>query len=68
MLNFLFAISEEHLTMCCVDLILPASAEAATLGFALMHVLQNPAVLVKCQEELDSVVGRGRKVTLDDRQ
>lgn len=64
----LFIFLEDHLIMCCIDLIFPATAAASAVSFALMYLIENPEVLRKCQEELDAVVGRGRNVNLNDRQ
>lgn len=50
------------------DFIFPVvSAIPGTLSFVIRRMIWNPEVLLKCQKEIDDVVGRGRLPTLDDR-
>nr|CAD7571450.1 unnamed protein product [Timema californicum] len=59
----------EGLMAVCLDLF-AAGAESVsnTLGFALLYLVLNPQVQEKTHEELDRVVGRSRKVSMEDRQ
>ncbi|CAG2064717.1 unnamed protein product, partial [Timema podura] len=61
--------SVEGLMAVCLDLF-AAGAESVsnTLGFALLYLVLNPQVQEKTHEELDRVVGRNRKVSMEDRQ
>ena len=38
-----------------------------SLGFEFLYLLRNPEIQKKAQEEIDSVVGRDRLPTLDDK-
>ena len=38
-----------------------------TMSFAIMYLCKNRQIQKKLQAELDSVVGKGNQVTLDDR-
>nr|CAD7392258.1 unnamed protein product [Timema cristinae] len=59
----------EGLMAICLDLF-AAGAESIsnTLGFALLYLVLNPQVQEKTHEELDRVVGRSRKVSMEDKQ
>jgi cytochrome P450 len=51
-----------------MDYLLPGSTTVtATLSFAVAFLLNYPEVQTKMQEELDTIVGRDRLPTLDDR-
>nr|CAD7611351.1 unnamed protein product [Timema genevievae] len=58
----------EGLIVTCMDLF-GAGAESVsnTLGFCLLYMVLHPQIQKKVQEELDRVVGRSRKVSLEDR-
>ncbi|KAG8256894.1 hypothetical protein J6590_060557 [Homalodisca vitripennis] len=61
--------SEEQMVMTFWDLLFPTSmATTATLGFAIEFLLLYPQVQVRVHQEIDSVVGRSRLPTLDDRK
>ncbi|XP_022128196.2 probable cytochrome P450 304a1 [Pieris rapae] len=61
--------SAEQLQLICTDYTFPtASATEMTLTLLLERILIQPELQDKIHEELDSVVGRDRMPTLDDRQ
>ena len=50
------------------ELLIPANTTvSSTLNFALVFLLTYPEVQTKMQHEMDTVVGRDRLPTLDDR-
>ena len=50
------------------ELLIPANTTvSSTLNFALVFLLTYPEVQTKMQQEMDTVVGRDRLPTLDDR-
>ncbi|CAB3385769.1 Hypothetical predicted protein [Cloeon dipterum] len=52
----------------CMDMFMAGSDTTnKSLSFGFLHFLRQPHVVRKIQEEIDSVVGRERPVTLDDR-
>ncbi|XP_018325402.1 probable cytochrome P450 303a1 [Agrilus planipennis] len=60
--------SEKQLMAICLDLFIAGSETTnKTLGFAFIHLVLNPQVQTKCQEEIDRVIGRDRLPTLNDR-
>jgi cytochrome P450 len=44
-----------------------AESVANSLDYALLYMMLNPHIQRKVQEELDAVVGRSRRPSLDDR-
>ncbi|XP_069701115.1 methyl farnesoate epoxidase-like isoform X2 [Periplaneta americana] len=57
-----------QLVSLCLDLFMAGSETTSnTLGFAVMYMLLHPDVQSRAQAELDSVVGRDRQPTLQDR-
>lgn len=44
-----------------------AESVANSLDYALLYMILNPQIQKKVQEELDTVVGRSRRPTLDDK-
>ncbi|XP_021919684.1 methyl farnesoate epoxidase-like [Zootermopsis nevadensis] len=60
--------TEDGLIMILLDLF-SAGAEsvANSLDYALLYMILNPHIQKKVQEELDTVVGRSRRPTLDDK-
>ncbi|XP_029169957.1 probable cytochrome P450 304a1 [Nylanderia fulva] len=60
--------TEEQMIILIVDMIFPAlSALPTTITHAIKHLMHNPKVMKKVQDEIDSVVGTGRFVTWEDR-
>jgi len=59
---------EDGLVVLCVDL-LAAGAESVsnTLSFCLLYMVLHPRVQEAVQKELDTVIGRSRRPTLEDR-
>ena len=58
----------EQLLVVGLDLILPILTTInATLGYAVHYLVRCPEVQKKVQQEIDSIVGRDRQPTLDDR-
>jgi len=50
------------------ELLFPATTTvSSTLNFAMVFLLNYPEVQTKMQQEMDTVVGRDRLPTLDDR-
>ncbi|XP_017464536.1 PREDICTED: probable cytochrome P450 304a1 [Rhagoletis zephyria] len=61
--------NREQFIMDLVDFSFPTfSATGAQMGFLIQYFLHYPEVLKRVQAEIDSVVGRGRLPTLEDRQ
>ena len=61
-------LSEDGLVMILLDLFSAgAEAVANSLDYALLYMILHPHIQRKVQEELDAVVGRSRKPSLDDR-
>ncbi|KAK5640469.1 hypothetical protein RI129_011280 [Pyrocoelia pectoralis] len=60
--------SEEQLLATCLD-VLTAGFDTTcnSLGFVFLYLLLHPEVQQKAQEEIDSVIGRGRPPTSEDR-
>jgi cytochrome P450 len=61
-------LSEEGLVMILLDLF-SAGAEsvANSLDYSLVYMMLHPHIQRKVQEELDAVVGRNRRPSMDDR-
>jgi cytochrome P450 len=61
-------LSEDGLIMILLD-IYTAGAEsvANSLDYSLLYMILHPHIQRKVQEELDAVVGRSRRPSLDDR-
>lgn len=50
-----------------MDLTFPNVAATIVVAFTLGYLVNNPEKLRKCQEEIDSIVGRDRLPDLNDR-
>jgi len=62
------SLPDEHLAVTGTELLIPANTTvSSTLNFALVFLLTYPEVQTKMQHEMDTVVGRDRLPTLDDR-
>lgn len=60
--------TEKQLIAICLDLFIAGSETTSkTLSFSFQYLILYPEVQKKAQEEIDKVVGRDRRVTLDDR-
>ncbi|KAK5640470.1 hypothetical protein RI129_011281 [Pyrocoelia pectoralis] len=60
--------SEEELLAMCLDLLAAGfDTTSNTLGFTFLYLLLHPEVQERAQEEIDSVIGKGRPPTLEDR-
>lgn len=60
--------SAEQLLITLTDHIIPSTvANSTVLAFIFTHLVHNPSIQTKIQEEIDFVVGTGRLPTLDDR-
>ncbi|KAJ4434999.1 hypothetical protein ANN_23571 [Periplaneta americana] len=60
--------TEEGLITICLDMFAAGGeATTSTLGFCLLYMVVYPEVQKKVQKELDAVVGRDRRPTLEDR-
>ncbi|KAI7815647.1 cytochrome p450 [Rhyzopertha dominica] len=60
--------NEKQLVAICMDLFMAGSETTSkSLAFGFLYMLRNPEIQKKAQEEIDSVVGRDRQPTLDDR-
>ncbi|XP_055379657.1 probable cytochrome P450 303a1 [Condylostylus longicornis] len=60
--------SEEQLLAVCLDMFLAGSETTnKSLGFAFLHMVRDPTIQKKAQDEIDSVIGRERLPTWDDR-
>lgn len=58
----------DQLLMICTDFLFPSlSAVETTISFLFKHLLYRKDILIKLQNEIDSVVGSGRLPKLDDR-
>jgi hypothetical protein len=58
----------DQMLMVCTDFLFPSlSAMQVEVSFLLRILAHNPSVLKKIQDEIESVVGSGRMVGLDDR-
>jgi len=52
----------------CVDMFMAGSDTTnKSLSFAFLHFLRQPQVVKRVQQEIDEVVDRGAKVTLEHR-
>jgi hypothetical protein len=61
-------LSEEGLAMILLDIFNPAVESVAnSLDYCLVYMILHPHIQRKVQEELDSVVGRSRRPSMDDR-
>jgi len=61
--------SDEQLAVIGTDFMFPAATTVSTtLNFAMVFLLKYPEVQSKMQQEMDTVVGRDRLPTLDDRK
>jgi len=64
----IISLPDEQLVATGTDFLFPtASTVASTLNFAMVFLLIYPEVQTKMQQEMDTVVGRDRLPTLDDR-
>jgi len=62
------SLTDEQLAVIGTDLLFPATTTvSSTLNYALVFLLNYPEVQTKMQQEMDTVVGRDRLPTLDDR-
>ncbi|KAK5640468.1 hypothetical protein RI129_011279 [Pyrocoelia pectoralis] len=60
--------SEEQMLATCLDLLVAGfDSTCNTLGFVFLYLLLHPEVQERAQEEIESVIGRGRPPTLEDR-
>lgn len=60
--------SEKQLLAVCLDMFIAGSETTnKSMGFLMLHIIRNPDVQAKMQEEIDRVVGRNRLPTLEDR-
>lgn len=60
--------TEKQLLAICLDMFIAGSETTnKTMDFAMLHLIRNPDVQIKAQEELDAVVGRSRLPELKDR-
>ncbi|CAL1679557.1 unnamed protein product [Lasius platythorax] len=60
--------TEEQMIILLVDIMFPAfSAIPSVVTHAIKHLMHNPKVMKKVQNEIDSVVGTSRFVTWEDR-
>jgi cytochrome P450 len=66
--NQFHVLSEDGLILILLDLF-SAGAEsvANSLDYAMLYLILNPHIQRKVHEELDAVVGRSRRPTMDDR-
>jgi len=62
------SLPDEQLAVTGTELLIPATTTvSSTLHFAMVVLLNYPEVQTKMQQEMDTVVGRDRLPTLDDR-
>lgn len=62
-------ISVDQLILSCFDFLLPTFTILSTaITFLMQRVIMEPEVLHKMQNEIDSIVGTGRRPVLDDRE
>jgi cytochrome P450 len=68
LLSSLVGYTEEGLIILCLDLF-AAGAESVSnsLGFYVLYMVLHPTVQEAVQKELDTVVGRNRRPSLEDR-
>lgn len=60
--------SEEQLLATCMDMFMAGSETTNnTMGFCFLHLILNPEIQQKAQDEIDVVIGKHRTPTLDDR-
>lgn len=60
--------SEEQLLATCMDMFMAGSETTSnTLSFCFLYLILNPDIQKKAQEEIDTVVGKGRTPSIDDR-
>lgn len=60
--------SEEQLLATCMDMFMAGSETTNnTMGFCFLNLILNPEIQQKAQDEIDSVIGKHRMPTLDDR-
>lgn len=60
--------SEKQLLAVCLDMFIAGSETTnKSIGFLMLHIIRNPEIQTKMQEEIDRVIGRNRLPTLEDR-
>lgn len=60
--------SEKQLLAVCLDMFIAGSETTnKSMGFLMLHIVRNPDIQQKMQEEIDRVIGRERLPTLEDR-
>lgn len=60
--------SEKQLLAVCLDMFIAGSETTnKSVGFLMLHIVREPKIQQKIQEEIDRVVGRERLPTLEDR-
>lgn len=60
--------SEEQLIISCMDMFMAGSETTSnTLSFGFLYLMLDPEIQRKAQEEIDSVIGKERSPSLDDR-
>lgn len=60
--------SEKQLLAVCLDMFIAGSETTnKSMGFLMLHIVRNPDIQAKMQEEIDRVIGRERLPTLEDR-
>jgi coumaroylquinate(coumaroylshikimate) 3'-monooxygenase len=64
-----FPHAEENLVILLQDFLSAGNdTQAHTMKFVIRYIVQNPTVQRKLQEEVDSVVGQNRLVSIEDKQ
>jgi cytochrome P450 len=60
--------TEQQLLAVCLDMFVAGSETTTkTMGFAFLYLIREPEIQRKLQQEIDTVIGRERLPTLDDR-
>lgn len=60
--------NEKQLLAVCLDMFIAGSETTnKSIGFLMLHIVRNPEIQGKMQEEIDRVIGRDRLPTLEDR-
>lgn len=60
--------NEKQLLAVCLDMFIAGSETTnKSIGFLMLHIVRNPEIQAKMQEEIDRVIGRDRLPTLEDR-
>ncbi|XP_031631252.1 probable cytochrome P450 303a1 [Contarinia nasturtii] len=60
--------SEKQLLAICLDMFVAGSDTTnKSMGFLMLHLIRNPDIQTRMQEEIDRVIGRNRLPTLEDR-